>query len=136
MSKDANNGANKNIGDVKISEEVISTIAGVAATEVDGVVELSGSVVEGLASKLGSKKSKSKGIKVEMSDEGTSVDVYIVINYGTKIPDLAWAIQENVKNNIENITGLTVLKVDVHIEGVIFPKEEPQKPEESPAEEE
>ena len=107
-------------GNVKISDEVIATIAGIAAEEIKGVSGMYGSFADGIAEKLGAKKNFSKGIKVEMSDDCVTLDLDVIIEYGAKIPDVSWEIQENVKNNIETMTGLVADKVNIHVEGVRF----------------
>ena len=112
------------VGNIKISVEVVSTIAGIAASEIKGVAGMHSSFANGIAGKLGAKKNLSKGVKVEMNGEAVVVDLYIVVSYGIRIPELAWEIQESVKNNIETMTGLDVEKVNIHIEGVSFAKEE------------
>ena len=111
-------------GNVRISEEVVATIAGIAAEEVKGVYGMYTSFTDGLAERLGAKKNFSKGVKVEMLDNNVIVDVYIVVDYGAKIPDISWEVQENIKNNIETMTGLDVEKVNIHVEGVSFEKQE------------
>lgn len=110
------------IGNIKISVEVVSTIAGIATSEIDGVSCMYTSFVGGVAQKLGAKKSTSKGVKVDMSSESVSIDLYVVVDYGVKIPELAWSIQENVKDRVEGMTGLIVDKVNIHIEGISFDK--------------
>ena len=112
------------IGNIKISVEVVSTIAGIAASEIEGVSCMYTSFAAGVAQRLGAKKSTSKGVKVDMTADSVSVDLYIVVEYGVKIPELAWSIQENVKTKIETMTGLDVSKVNIHIEGISFEKEE------------
>ena len=77
----------------------------------------------GIAEMLGAKKNPGRGVKVEMGDDVVSIDIYIVVNYGAKIPELAWAVQENVKNNVETMTGLKAQKVNIHIEGISFEKQ-------------
>lgn len=111
------------VGNIKISVDVVTTIAGIAATEVDGVAEMYSSFAGGIAERLGAKKNTSKGVKVEMNGDNAVIDLYIVVNYGVRIPELAWEIQENVKKNVESMTGLEVSKVNIHIEGVKFEKE-------------
>ena len=113
----------ESVGNIKISVDVVSTIAGIAATEVEGVAEMYSSFAGGIAEKLGAKKNTSKGVKVEMNGDNAAIDLYIVVNYGVRIPELAWEIQENVKKNVESMTGLEVSKVNIHIEGVKFVKE-------------
>lgn len=113
----------ENVGNVKISVDVVSTIAGIATTELDGVAGMYSSFAGGIAEKLGAKKNPTKGVKVDMNGEEVGIDLYIVVDYGVRIPELAWEIQENVKNNVETMTGLAVDKVNIHIEGVSFAKE-------------
>ncbi|MCC8169454.1 MAG: Asp23/Gls24 family envelope stress response protein, partial [Oscillospiraceae bacterium] len=108
---------------MKISVDVVSTIAGIATAELEGVADMYSSFAGGIAERLGAKKNPSKGVKVEMTDDTVSIDLYIVVEYGVRIPELAWEIQENVKNNVETMTGLSVEKVNIHIEGVSFAKE-------------
>lgn len=124
----------ESVGNVRISADVVSTIAGIATTELDGVAGMYSSFAGGIAEKLGAKKNPSKGVKIDMTEETVSIDLYIVVDYGVRIPELSWEIQENVKNNVETMTGLTVEKVNIHIEGVSFAKEaandtEPTEPQ-------
>lgn len=107
---------------VKISPDVVATIAGVATTEIKGVAGMFSSFAGGLAQKLGAKKSPTKGIKVEIKEKSVQIDLYIVVEYGIRIPELAWEIQESVKNSVETMTGLVVEKVNVHIDGISFKK--------------
>ena len=108
------------IGNIKISVDVVSTIAGIAATEIKGVACMYSSFAGGIAEMFGAKKGPAKGVKVEMTETSVSIDLYIVVEYGVRIPELAWEIQENVKNNVETMAGLDVSKVNIHIEGVSF----------------
>lgn len=117
----------ESIGNIKISVDVVSTIAGIAASEVEGVAGMYGTFAGGIAEMLGAKKNPSKGVKVDMGDGTASIDLYIVVDYGVRIPELSWEIQESVKNNVETMTGLDVLKVNIHIEGVSFDKENEEK---------
>ncbi len=112
------------IGNVKISVEVIATVAGIATTEIKGVAGMSGSVVGGIAEILGGKKNKGKGVKVELGEDFCNIDVFIIVDYGVSIPDIAWEVQENVKNSVESMTGMTVSKINIHVEGVSFDKEQ------------
>ena len=121
-------------GNVRISLEVVSTIAGIATSEIEGVAGMYGTFAGGIAEMLGAKRSPSKGVKVDMDGENVTIDLYIVAQYGVRIPELAWEIQENVKNNVETMTGLNVLKVNIHIEGVSFDKEKTEQPKEEAAE--
>ena len=111
------------IGNIKISVDVISTIAGMAAAEIEGVQSMYSSFATGIAEKFGAKKSEGRGVKAEITGNAVVVDLYIVVDYGVRIPELAWEIQENVKNNVETMTGMSVEKVNIHIEGVNFEKD-------------
>lgn len=111
---------NEVTGNIKISDEVIATIAVIATEEIDGVAGMYGTFTEGIAEKFGGKKRYSKGVRVETVDNSVVVDLDIIVDYGTKIPDVSWEIQENVKNNIETMTGLVADKVNIHVEGVSF----------------
>ena len=113
----------ENTGKVNISDEVVAAIAGIAAGEIDGVAGMAGGVVGGIAEKLGAKKSPQKGVKVSVSPDGAVIDLFIIVDFGVRIPELAWEIQENVKNSVETMTGIDVLSVNVRIEGVSFEKE-------------
>lgn len=120
---------------VNISDEVVATIAGIAAAEIEGVADMSGGVVGGLAERLGAKKSPQKGVKVDVTPDGAVIDLYIIVDFGVRIPELAWEIQENVKNSVETMTGIQTKKINVHVEGVRFekaPKKAPKKKEEVP----
>lgn len=115
------------IGNIKISSDVVSTIAGIATSEIEGVAGMYGTFAGGIAEMFGAKKNPSKGVKVDMTETSVTIDLYIVVDYGVRIPELSWEIQENVKNNVETMTGLEVLKVNIHIEGVSFEKENEEK---------
>ena len=115
------------LGSIRIADEVVSIIAGLAATEVDGIAGMSGGIAGGIAEMLG-RKNFAKGVKVEVGEKEAAVDLYIIVKYGVRIPDIALAVQENVKQAIETMTGLSVVEVNIHIQGVILPEE--QKTEE------
>lgn len=115
---------NEDVGNIKISVEVVSTIASIATSEIKGVAGMYSSFANGIVNKLGAKKNLTKGVRVEMMENLAAIDVYIVVDYGVRIPELAWEIQESVKNNVETMTGLEVDKVNIHIEGVSFEKTE------------
>jgi uncharacterized alkaline shock family protein YloU len=110
-------------GSIRIANEVVRIIAGLAASEVKGVVGMSGGVVDGFA-ELVKKKNLAKGVKVEVGEKQAAVDLFVIIEYGSKIPDIAYLIQENVKKAIESMTGLEVIEVNVHIQGVEFKQDE------------
>ena len=110
------------LGAIRIADEVVSIIAGLAATEVDGIAGMSGGIAGGIAEMLG-RKNFAKGVKVEVGEKEAAVDLYIIVKYGVRIPDIALAVQENVKQAIEAMTGLSVVEVNVHVQGVGFPEE-------------
>lgn len=110
------------LGLVKISDEVVAIIAGMAATEAAGVAGMSGSIAGGIAEMLG-RKNLSKGVKVEVGDKEAVIDLYIIVEYGCRIPDVAWEIQERVKKSVESMTGLKVIEVNIHIQGVNIEKD-------------
>lgn len=105
------------LGEVKIADEVVAIIAGLAATEVEGVSSMAGNITNELVSKLGM-KNLSKGIRVEVSDGVVDVDVALNIAYGYGIPDVSSKVQEKVKTAIENMTGLEVSVVNIRIASV------------------
>jgi len=109
-------------GKVTFADEVVAIIAGLAATEVKGVAAMSGSVAGGIAEMLG-RKNLTKGVKVEVGEKEAAIDLYIIVDYGVRIPEVAWNIQENVKKAVETMTGLSVVEVNVHVQGVNFDRE-------------
>jgi len=115
--------SNENIGSIKISDEVISTIASVAVMEVNGVCGLAGGTIAGEIAQKFSKKNLNKGIKISTTDTETAIDISLSVKYGTRIPEIAWEVQENVKKSVESMSGLIVSKVNIHIAGVEFEKE-------------
>lgn len=116
-------------GNVKIADDVVAIIAEIAAKEVKGVYAMSGGIADSITGILG-KKNPSKGVKVEVGEKEAAIDLYIVVDYGVRIPDVSWQIQENVKKAVETMTGLIVVEVNIHIQGVNMEKE--IKEEENP----
>ena len=113
-------------GTVTFATDVVATIAGLAATEVEGVANMGGSTPSGLAEifKRGqSTRSLTRGVRVELSDNSVAVHLTIVVDYGMPIPQVAKGIQENVKKAIEMMSGLEVTDVNVYVQGVSFEKE-------------
>lgn len=110
------------MGNVRISEEVVAIIAGIAAMDVPGVAGMSGGIAGGIAEMLG-RKNLSKGVKVEVGDKEAAIDLYIIVEYGCRIPDVSWDIQERVKKAIETMTGLNAIEVNIHIQGVNIDKD-------------
>ncbi|HEX2926327.1 MAG TPA: Asp23/Gls24 family envelope stress response protein [Ruminiclostridium sp.] len=109
-------------GSVKISEEVVAIIAGIAATDVPGVAGMSGGIAGGIAEILG-RKNLSKGVKVEVGEKEAAIDLYIIVEFGARIPEVAWDIQDKVKSTVQTMTGLNVVEVNIHVQGVNFDKE-------------
>lgn len=107
------------VGSIRIADEVVAIISGLAATEVEGVAGMSGGLAGGIAEMLG-KRNLAKGVKVEVGEKQAAVDVFIIVRFGVRIPDVAWKIQESVKRAVESMTGLDVIKVNVHVQGVSF----------------
>jgi len=108
-----------NENNVRIADEVVGVIAGIAATEVEGVASMSGSVVGGISEMFG-KRSLNKGVRVEVGERQAAIDLYVVIEYGVRIPEVAQKVQENVKRAVESMTGLEVVEVNIHVQGVAF----------------
>ena len=103
---------------IKISNDVVAVIAGVAVSEVPGVASMSGGFAGGIGEVLSGKKNLAKGIKVDSEDGKVKIDVNIIVEYGSRIPDVAFEIQNRVKKSVENMTGLKVAEVNVHVQGV------------------
>ena len=110
------------IGEVQIADEVVAIIAGLAATEVSGVDSMAGNITNELVGKLGM-KNLSKGVKVDVTEEHVSVDLSLNMKYGYNMPEVSEKVQEKVKSAIENMTGLTVLDVNIKIAGVNLAEE-------------
>ncbi len=109
-------------GAIKIASDVVTVIASMAATEVKGIAGMSGGFAGDIAEKFGM-KSSNKGIKVQVGETETSIDLFLIVEYGVRIPDVAWEVQQNVKKAVETMTGLTVVEVNIHIQGLNIMKE-------------
>ena len=103
---------------IQISSDVVAVIEGVAVSEVQGVSGMSGGFAGGITEVLSGKKNLAKGIKVEIDEDKAKIDVNIIVEYGSRIPDVAFEIQNRVKKSVENMTGLKVEEVNVHVQGV------------------
>ncbi|MDC3414432.1 Asp23/Gls24 family envelope stress response protein [Aquibacillus sp. 3ASR75-11] len=110
-------GNNSDLGKVEIAPEVIEVVAGIATSEVGGVFSMRGNFASGVAERFG-KKSHGKGVKVELTEEGVIIDTFVVLDYGSSIPDVAQRIQTNVRQAIRNMTALERTEVNVHVVGV------------------
>lgn len=120
----------ENNTNIKIADDVISVIAGVAVSEVPGVAQMSGGFAGGISEVLSGKKNLAKGIKVDSGEKETKIDVNIIVEYGARIPDVAFEIQNRVKKAVETMTGLNVTNVNVHVQGVNIPEEKEEQKDE------
>ena len=127
MSKDERNTytiqADESLGEVKIADEVVAMIAGLAAMEVEGVASMAGNATRELISKLGL-KSLSKGVKVDVLEGVVTVSLSLNLKYGYSIKEITTKVQEKVKAAIENMTGLEVADVNIRVAGVEVPEED------------
>lgn len=124
---------------IKISDDVVAVIAGVAVSEVPGVAGMAGGFAGGISEVFSGKKNLAKGIKVEIDEKNAKIDVNIIVEYGSRIPDVAFEIQTRVKKAVESMTGLKVEEVNVHVQGVntdVTSKEETEQNEENNSNEE
>jgi len=107
------------LGKVEIAPEVIEVIAGIAASEVEGVAEMRGNFATGVVERFG-KKNHGKGVKVDLSDDGIIIDVYCVMMFGVSIPKVANAVQDNIRQTLLNMTALSINEINIHIVGIQF----------------
>lgn len=115
------------LGTVEIAPEVIEIITGIAASEIDGLSSMRGNFASGVVERLG-KKSHSKGVKVELTESGILVDLYVVLNFGVSIPEVAQKLQTNIRQTIKNMTALEIDEINVHVVGVQMEgKENPEE---------
>ncbi|MBO1512425.1 Asp23/Gls24 family envelope stress response protein [Metabacillus sp. BG109] len=122
--KDTNNVLEMNqdyngLGKVEIAPEVIEVIAGIAASEIEGVASMRGNFAAGVVERLG-KKNHGKGVKVELTEEGIVIEVYCVMIFGVSIPTVAQKIQDNIRQALLNMTALEVNEVNIHVVGIQF----------------
>lgn len=124
-----------NAGAIRIANEVVAIIAGLAATEVPGVAGMSGGLAGDIVEILRG-KNLSKGVKVEVGEKETAIDLFIIVEYGVRIPDISWEIQNRVKKAVETMTGLNVVEVNINVQAVNIEKETkkelPKEKEENP----
>lgn len=120
--KDILNENEETAGAINISEGVIEVLADKATREIDGVTDLATNFIDSVAEVFG-KKSGAKGVDVELKDNKASITVHVIIKYGCRIPEIAWRIQESVKNTVESMTDIEVLKVNISVDGVKFAQE-------------
>lgn len=112
-------GAQEEGNNVRIADDVVGVIAGLAAMEVEGVAGMSGGLASNMAEMLG-KRNFSKGVKVQVGEKECAIDLYIIVEYGVRIPGVAQRVQEHVKQAVESMTGLDVVEVNIHVQGVSF----------------
>lgn len=114
---------------LNISEDVIGIIAGLAASEVEGIAGMTLGFVDGINQILGGNKKYSKGVKITLDGKKVTIDLFVNVTYGVRIPDIAWAAQNAVKSAVENMTGLEVVAVNINVQGITFDKKETTKVE-------
>ncbi|MFC4182875.1 Asp23/Gls24 family envelope stress response protein [Parageobacillus sp. VR-IP] len=107
------------LGKVEIAPEVIEVIAGIAASEVEGIAQMRGNFAAGVVERFG-KKNHGKGVKVDLRDDGVAIDIYCLVQFGASIPNVAKKVQENVRQALFNMTGLETSEINVHIVGIQF----------------
>lgn len=118
------------IGIVKISDEVVSVIAGIAAGEIQGIVEIPHGVSSNISQILkGKKASSGKAVKVTLEEDKAIIELNVAVEYGMRIPEIVASVQENVKRTVEAMTGLKVDKVNVNVQNIYVPKQEQQEAE-------
>ena len=116
-------------GTLKVSDEVIAVCAANAALKTEGVSSLFEGISDVISRNILRKETASKGIRVTQTEDGTAIDVHITVKYNTKIPAVAWELQENVKKEVQLMTEVKVAAVNIHVEGVEIPSEEEHRDE-------
>lgn len=119
-------------GTIRIADDVVATIAAMAAMEIDGVADMSGGVTSNITGMLG-KKNTGKGVKLEIDGQKANIDLFLITRFGFRMPVVADEVQRKVKNAVEDMTGLEVNSVNIHIQGIVF--DEADKEHEDEAEE-
>ena len=112
---------------IRIADEVVAVIAGIAVSDVQGVAGMAKGFAGGITEALSGKKNLAKGIKVEVAGKEAKIDVNIIVEYGSRIPDVAFEIQSRIKKSVKEMTGLEVVAVNVHVQGVQTPQEKNAK---------
>lgn len=105
---------------IRIADDVVGVIAGIAAMEVDGVAGMSGGFAAEVGERMTGKKNLSKGVKVQVGEKEVGIDLYIVVDFGVRIPEVAAKVQESVKRAVESMTGLDCVEINIHVQGVSF----------------
>lgn len=107
----------------RVSEEIVSMIAARATLRTPGVSKLNEDLTDNLTKKIFGKEKIARGIGLSREEDGIGIDIYLSVEYGAKIPDLAWEVQRSVKDAVESVTGLSVVKVNIHVQGVTLPRQ-------------
>jgi uncharacterized alkaline shock family protein YloU len=115
-------------GTVRIADDVVAVIAGLAATKTKGITSMSGGITEGWAKRV-SGKNVTRGVSVEVGQVETAIDLRVIVEYGVKINEVARELQHNVKDAVETMTGLRVVEVNVKVEGVDIKEKEDEQEE-------
>lgn len=110
-------------GNIRIADDVVAVIAGIAATDTEGIYAMSGGITEGLANRLMGKNIR-RGVRVEVGTVETAIDLRVIVSYGSKIDEVCRRLQYNVKDAVESMTGLNVVEVNIQVDGVEFPDKE------------
>ncbi|WP_431188938.1 Asp23/Gls24 family envelope stress response protein [Peribacillus frigoritolerans] len=113
------NDYNSGLGKVEIAPEVIEVIAGIAASEVEGIAHMRGNFATGVVEKLG-KKNHGKGVKVDLTGESIKVELYCVMKFGVSIPKVAQEVQDNIREALLNMTAIDAGEVNIHVVGIAF----------------
>ncbi|WP_066893124.1 Asp23/Gls24 family envelope stress response protein [Clostridium nigeriense] len=121
----------ENLGIVKISDEVVSVIAGIAAEEINGVEDLQHLVGNNISQLLKGKKNAGKNVRVTLNEDYAIIELNLAVEYGVKIPEVVNAVQENVKKTVETMTGLNVTAVNINVQSIYVPKTEKEENKEN-----
>ncbi|MCG3418741.1 Asp23/Gls24 family envelope stress response protein [Oceanobacillus sp. M65] len=105
------------LGGVEIAPEVIEVIAGIAAAETEGLYAMRGNFASGVAERFG-KKAHSKGVKVELTESGILIDLYVILHFGVSIPQVAQNLQTNIRQTLKNMTALEIDEINIHVVGI------------------
>lgn len=107
----------KGLGKVEIAPEVIEVITGIAASEIEGISSMRGNFATGVVERFG-KKAHNKGVKVELTEEGIMIDLYVILDFGASIPIVAEKLQDNIRQSLKNMTALEIGEINVHVVGI------------------
>ena len=107
-------------GKIKITDEVIAVCAAKAALDTKGVYSLVSGITDAIQKNILGKSPESKGVRINQNDNEIVIDLYIAVEYGVRIPSVAWSIQEKVKHEVEEMTGMRVTFVNIHVQGIHF----------------